>query len=194
MYVEIETITCSIEEPNAVQVYCGSNPIAGEEVELGGRVWYPVKACHMSDNLSVETICCLAPFSSYTRCTSLTRGSSPILGETVEVGDRVWSFMKAYHIRPRMCLLKPLRYPATFTSKYASVAIPAMQWTPLVTAADVSRNKDIPMLVSCTGGVERSALQTSFELNLGSQPHILRKGMELMGSNVVSSESPPYYA
>jgi hypothetical protein len=100
-YVEIETITCSIEEPNAVQGYCGSNQILGEEVELGGRVWYPVKACHMRDNLSVETICCLAPFSSYTRCTSLTRGSSPILGETVEVGDRVWSFMKAYHIRPK---------------------------------------------------------------------------------------------
>jgi len=30
-------------------------PILGEWVELGGRVWYPVKAHHNAHNMSIET-------------------------------------------------------------------------------------------------------------------------------------------
>ena len=33
----------------------GASPNLGEGVELGGRVWYPVKAHHNGRTLSIET-------------------------------------------------------------------------------------------------------------------------------------------
>ena len=55
VFAVIEMLSLTVYEPIAIQVLLGgSRPqIWGEGVELGGRVWYPVKAHHNGHNLSI---------------------------------------------------------------------------------------------------------------------------------------------
>ena len=49
-------LSLSVYEPIAIQILLGGpSPNLGEEVELGGRVWYPVKLLHKMYNLFAGT-------------------------------------------------------------------------------------------------------------------------------------------
>ena len=51
-----EMLSLSVNEPIAIQIlHEGTVPKFGEGVELGGRVWYPVKAHRNGHNLLIET-------------------------------------------------------------------------------------------------------------------------------------------
>ena len=72
--------------------------IWGEVVELGGRVWYPVKAHHNGHNLSIisETL----SVSVYEPIAiQYCSGESPQIGGEVELGGRVRYSVKVLRIR-----------------------------------------------------------------------------------------------
>ena len=60
------TETLSVYEPIAMQNLLGGTvPEFGEEIELGGRVWYPLKVLHIMYNLFAGTeMISLFPFTS----------------------------------------------------------------------------------------------------------------------------------
>ena len=55
LFAGTEMLSLSVYEPIAIQILHGGDrpPIWGEGVELGGRVWYPVKAHRNGHNLSI---------------------------------------------------------------------------------------------------------------------------------------------
>ena len=54
--IETETLSSFVLEQDAVQILLGGpSPNLGEGVELGGRVWYPLKVLHIRYNLFVGT-------------------------------------------------------------------------------------------------------------------------------------------
>ena len=57
LFAGTETLSLSVNEPIAKQIFSGGTvpPIWVEGVELGGRMWYPVKAHHTGHNLLIET-------------------------------------------------------------------------------------------------------------------------------------------
>ena len=56
LFAGTETLSLSIYEPIAMQILLGGIvPEFGEGVELGGRVWYPVKVLHIRSNLFAGT-------------------------------------------------------------------------------------------------------------------------------------------
>ena len=57
LFAGTETLSLSVNEPIAKQILSGGTvpPIWEEGVELGGRMWYPVKAHHTGHNLLIET-------------------------------------------------------------------------------------------------------------------------------------------
>ena len=50
-----EMLSLSVYEPIAIQILFGSVPQFGEGVEVGGRVWYPVKLLLVRYNLFAAT-------------------------------------------------------------------------------------------------------------------------------------------
>ena len=57
LFAGTEMLSLTVYEPIAIQIVLWGDrpPIWGEGFELGGRVWYPVKAHHNGHNLSFET-------------------------------------------------------------------------------------------------------------------------------------------
>ena len=56
LFVETEMISLTVYEPIAIQILLGwTVPQFGRGVEVGGRVWYPVKLFHISCNLLAGT-------------------------------------------------------------------------------------------------------------------------------------------
>ena len=56
MSIENETLSLSTYKPIAMQIlFGGPSPNLGEEVELGGRMWYHMKGNNNGNNLSFET-------------------------------------------------------------------------------------------------------------------------------------------
>ena len=57
LFAGIETLSLFVSEPIAKQILIGGTvpPIWEEGVELGGRLWYAVKAHHTGHNLLIQT-------------------------------------------------------------------------------------------------------------------------------------------
>ena len=56
LFAGTETLSLSVYEPIAMQILLGGTvPQFGEGVELGDRVWYPVKLLHIRHNLFAGT-------------------------------------------------------------------------------------------------------------------------------------------
>ena len=54
LFAGTEMLSLTVYEPIAIQILLGGpSPSLGEGVELGGRVWYTVKAHHNGHNLSI---------------------------------------------------------------------------------------------------------------------------------------------
>jgi hypothetical protein len=55
LFAATEMLSLSVYEPIAIQILHGRKVLqfGGEGVELGGRVWYPVKAHQYGHNLSI---------------------------------------------------------------------------------------------------------------------------------------------
>ena len=74
-------------------------PQFGEGVELGGRVWYPVKLLHIRYNLFAGSEM-LSPSVYEPIAIQILLGRTvPQFGRGVELGGRVWYPMKRLHIR-----------------------------------------------------------------------------------------------
>ena len=70
-------------------------------VELGDRVWYPMKAHHNGHNLSSETH--TLPrfvFEQYALHFGGWGTGSPYLGDGVELGEQTWSHSNLYYWFP----------------------------------------------------------------------------------------------
>ena len=90
-------LSFSVYEPIAIQILLGDLPQFGRGVELGGRVWYPVKLLHISYNLFAGTKMLSLSVYEPIAIQILLGGPSPNLGEGVELGGRMWYHMKANH-------------------------------------------------------------------------------------------------
>ena len=55
LFAGTEMLFLSVYEPFAIQILLEGAPQFGRGVELGGRVWYPVKAHHNGHNFSIYT-------------------------------------------------------------------------------------------------------------------------------------------
>ena len=56
LFAGTEMLSLSVYEPIAIQIFLGGTvPQFGRRVELGSRVWYPMKLLHISYNLFVGT-------------------------------------------------------------------------------------------------------------------------------------------
>ena len=56
LFAGTEMLSLSVYEPIAINILLGGpSPNLGEGVELGGRLWYHLKANHNGHNLSFET-------------------------------------------------------------------------------------------------------------------------------------------
>ena len=56
LFAGTETLSLSVYEPIAIRILLGGTvPQYGGGVELGGRVWYPVKLLHIRCNLFAGT-------------------------------------------------------------------------------------------------------------------------------------------
>ena len=54
VFAGTEILSLSVNEPIAIEILLGGpSPNLGKGVELGGRVWYHVKAHHNEHNLSI---------------------------------------------------------------------------------------------------------------------------------------------
>ena len=81
LFAGTETLSLSVYELIAIQIFLvGIVPQFGRGVELGGRVWYPVKLLHICYNLFARTE--LLSLSVYEPITKqiLLGGPSPNLG------------------------------------------------------------------------------------------------------------------
>ena len=89
-------LSLSVYEPIAIHMLLvRPSPNFGEWVELGGRLWYPVKLLHIRYNLFAETE--MLSVSVYKPITKQI-----LLGGTVPQfrgGGRVWYHVKLLHIR-----------------------------------------------------------------------------------------------
>ena len=116
LFVGIETLSLSVCEPIVIQTLLGGTvPQFGRGVELGGRVWYPVKFLHISYNLFAGTDMLSLTVYEPIAIQILLLETVPNLGEGVELWGRVWYPVKAHHDGISY-LFKPIRYLASFRS------------------------------------------------------------------------------
>ena len=80
--IETETLSLSVYEPIAIQIlFRGTVPQFVGGVELGGRVWYPMKVLHFRYKCLLEPKRYLFSFTSQSQCKFYLGGPSPNLGE-----------------------------------------------------------------------------------------------------------------
>ena len=91
-------LSLTVYELIAIQILLGG-PQFGRGVELGGRVWYPVKLLHISYNFFAGTEMLSLSVYEPMAMRILLGGPSPNLGEGVELGGRVWHLAKVLRIR-----------------------------------------------------------------------------------------------
>jgi len=78
--------------------FFNSSPRFWEGVDLGGRVWYPMKLLHISYNLFAETeMLSLSVYEPFT-IQILLGEIVPQFGRGVQLGGRVWYPVKLLHI------------------------------------------------------------------------------------------------
>ena len=101
LFAGTEMLSLSVYEPIAIQILIGGGPSPnlGEGVELGGRVWYPVKAHHNGHNLSITTETLSLSVYEPIAIQILLGGPSPNFGDRLELGGRVSYPLKVLRIR-----------------------------------------------------------------------------------------------
>ena len=98
LFAGTEMLSLTVYEPIAIQILLGGAfPQFGRGVELGGRVWYPVKLLHISYNLFAGTEMLSLSVYEPIAIHILHGGPSPNLGGRDGVRGRVWYPVKAHH-------------------------------------------------------------------------------------------------
>ena len=87
LFVGTEILSSCVYEPYALQILLGGTvPQFGRGVELGGRVWYPVKLLHISYNLFAGTEMLYLSVYEPIAIQILPGGTVPQFGRGVEIG------------------------------------------------------------------------------------------------------------
>ena len=104
LFAGTEMPSLSVYEPIAIHILHGGTvpQFGGEGVELGGRVWYPVKAHHNGHNLFIETdMLSLFVYEPYALQVLRLGDPTPLIGgKGVELGGQKWFHSNLYYWFP----------------------------------------------------------------------------------------------